>query len=249
MHRDYARLMQSPHSPHVSDHLWEAIAMGELPPAERDAIAAHVVACAECSAIYRSLRALEEEAPAIDPGAPAAAPSAMASRAWYAAAAAALIAIAGALLLWNLALRRENTELAAVVARSTAAPATTAGDRVLPIEIGAEVNVPIVDVQAGALRGAGTQPVEATLAADVPLATLILNTDIRDAGGTYRLMVIDAAGQTVWQSDGLRLTEFHTFTIALSPRDLGPGVFRLEISRPGGEQRLHSYTLRILDRP
>jgi hypothetical protein len=83
--------------PHVTDDDWEKFALGELTPFERDAVATHVVACAECGAIYRSIRQLEDEARAFDPALPAA-PGLTATPmpAWYAIAAALAVVVIGA---------------------------------------------------------------------------------------------------------------------------------------------------------
>lgn len=86
--------MASPGSAHVSEETWEAFALGELPPGEREAVAGHIVTCAECSSIYRSLRQLEDEARAFDPGVPAAPVAAthLDTRTWFAMAATLLVA-------------------------------------------------------------------------------------------------------------------------------------------------------------
>lgn len=55
---------------HVSDEVWERLAMDELPAGEREAVLDHVTACSECAAIYRGLGILAAEAHTFDPGAP-----------------------------------------------------------------------------------------------------------------------------------------------------------------------------------
>lgn len=198
--------------------------------------------------------------------------------AWqYAMAAALLLAIgtAGALAMWNVALQRENRELTGRVAvaprgtdvpvspstappvqpavapdgRSSPAAPPPAG---VPRDVAAltepQVNVPIVDLQPDALRGAAdSQRAVARVSADAALVTLILNSDIRQSSGVYALDVIDAQGRSIWRSETLEKTSYNTFTIALSPRGLGAGIYRLELSRLTGTRRtsLESYGLRI----
>jgi hypothetical protein len=95
--RDYAAVMAASAGAHVSEETCEAFALGELAPAERETVGAHIVGCAECSAVYRSLRQLEQGARAFDPHIPAAQQALQASslRPWYAIAASLLIVVVG----------------------------------------------------------------------------------------------------------------------------------------------------------
>lgn len=59
---------------HVEDRLWEALALDELGPDERNEILDHVLECPECRDIHRAILSLREEAHTFDPGAPKPAP-------------------------------------------------------------------------------------------------------------------------------------------------------------------------------
>jgi hypothetical protein len=80
---------------HPADEVWEALAMGELAPADRESLFDHIGACAACAGIYRGLKTLETEARAFDPGAPreSAAPTSRVAGAWYAGLAAAAVLV------------------------------------------------------------------------------------------------------------------------------------------------------------
>jgi hypothetical protein len=105
--------MSDPYDAHLTDDVWERLAMAELAPDERAAALRHVTSCRECAAIYKGVLALEAGArragldgpPAIAPveGAAGAAVPLATRRArprWRWAAAGAAVAAAAALLLW-----------------------------------------------------------------------------------------------------------------------------------------------------
>ena len=96
LRREFADVMNFAEGGHVSDAAWEAMALGELSNAGRDALAAHIIACAECSDMYRTLRNLEEGAREFDPGVPIGTQRAAAPRsAWYAIAAGLPLLVLG----------------------------------------------------------------------------------------------------------------------------------------------------------
>lgn len=148
LRRAYRDAMTAPASPHVTDDAWEAMALGELDALRRDAVSRHVATCADCSAIYQSLRQLEKEARAFDAGVPVGDTPARASwPAWYAAA-AAIALLAGGLLMY-----RQMTPPSEAV-HSTRAPQ--------PVMTLARIEVTPPEVQlsaerALATRGAGDQ--------------------------------------------------------------------------------------------
>jgi hypothetical protein len=55
---------------HPDEGTWEALALGELPPARREEVNDHVVRCAECASIHRGLTMMAEEAAHFDPAVP-----------------------------------------------------------------------------------------------------------------------------------------------------------------------------------
>ena len=229
----------------LSADLLAMAADNTLPSSERARVADHLAACADCAEELQLIRPLQawSERTAETYGR---APRPSADRGplvwvWQLASLILVVAV-GALLAWNVALRQDNLEL---VADRNIAPApvpVTTAPAVPAMQTA--VNVPIIDLQTDAFRS-GTGGAVPAAPADALLATLILATDLRDASGAYRLAVVDAGGRTVWQSDALTMTEFNTFTVAVSPRELGAGLFRLELSRPGATRPLHVYQLRI----
>lgn len=234
----------------LSAALLAAVTSGDLADADRGRVADHLAACSDCAEELRWLQPLQawSERTAEAYGRPPRRAGQVGSwlRAWQLAS-MALVVAAGGLLAWNFDLRRHNADL---IARAEIAPpvsvATPANQAPRP-SIGGEVNVPIIDLQADALRGSGPPAAVAVVPADSSLVTLILNSDSRDVAAAYRLEVVDAAGAVVWHSEALTMTPFHTFTIALSPRALGRGLFHLRLFRLTGTQRetLETYSMRI----
>lgn len=86
---------------HLSEDEWDALACGEMAAEAREAVLAHVVACAECTAIHRGLLELAREARQFDAAVPAPVTNAPASSTtWlYAGLAAAAAVIAAVVLL------------------------------------------------------------------------------------------------------------------------------------------------------
>lgn len=221
-------------------------ARGELGLLERGRVADHLASCGDCAEELKLIEPLgawaERSAEAL--GRPAVAAFTGSWRPAWQWAAAALLVVAGGLLLWNLALQRENREL---LARATPAPAAAtapAPSTAAPPELYA--NSVIVDLQTDALRS-GRGAAAGAVPATAGLVTVILNSELRDSSPAYRLDLVHADGRLLWQSDALRLTPFGTFTLSFSPAAFGPGQYRLEISRPsGGRQEIvETYALRI----
>lgn len=92
---------------HLSEIEWEALACGDMEGSARDRALAHIMSCAECAVVHRSVLELENNARQFDPGAaavrrePAVRPS---FRSWRPltglATAAALVAAVAGYTLW-----------------------------------------------------------------------------------------------------------------------------------------------------
>jgi hypothetical protein len=149
LRREFAKAMQAPDSPHVSDETWEALALHELSPPERDVVARHVVACAACGEIYRSLLGLEDEAREFDAGVPAAAPVVVStsSRTWMAVAASVAVVLSGVVGYRVLLAPSSSIE----IAQPAAPAATLARIQVVPPEVRLSAS------RALATRGASDQ--------------------------------------------------------------------------------------------
>jgi hypothetical protein len=217
-------------------------ARGELGLLERGRVADHLASCIDCAEELKLIEPLgawaERSAEALGRS-PAPSFAGAWRPAWQLATAALLVA-AGGLLLWNLALQRENRELLArAIPAPAAAPATAAAPELY-------ANSVIVDLQTDALRS-GRAAAAGAVPATAGLVTVILNSELRDTSRDYRLDLVDAGGRSLWQSEALRLTPFGTFTLSFSPAAFGPGQYRLEISRQsGGRQEIvETYALRI----
>lgn len=61
---------RKPSGDHLSETQWERLACDEMPPAERDTSLAHILSCADCTAIHRSLMELRTGATEIEGLAP-----------------------------------------------------------------------------------------------------------------------------------------------------------------------------------
>jgi tetratricopeptide (TPR) repeat protein len=98
--RRYRDAIVETQSSHPSDDLWERFAVGEVTAHERQLIAAHVVECAACADVFRSVRLVRHEAAAFDPQAALAERQlAMATRAARGRAAMFLVAAAAAIAI------------------------------------------------------------------------------------------------------------------------------------------------------
>lgn len=224
-------------------------ARGEIGAAERERVADHLATCADCSEELKLIGPLQawSERTAVAYGRE---PQSAAGTPWLWAwqlATVLLVVAAGGMLAWNMVLRQEKADLIATATPPQIVPIAPIGDPTLPASIRGAVNVPILDLQADALRGAAPGRPVASVPADAPLVTLILATDSRNTAAIYRLDVVNAAGQAVWESEALRMTPYNTFTLALSPRELGAGVFHLQLFRVNGDRRepIERYSLRV----
>jgi hypothetical protein len=92
----YREGMKAPTTPHLTDEMWEALAMGEMPAAARDTAMDHIVSCAACSTTYRALRDLEQGASALDAPIVPRATERPAYTKWYALAATLAVIVIGA---------------------------------------------------------------------------------------------------------------------------------------------------------
>lgn len=224
-------------------------ARGELGAAERERVTDHLATCADCSEELKLIAPLQawSERTAVAYGRE---PQSATGTPWLWAwrlATVLLVVAAGGMLAWNLVLRQEKADVIATAFPPQVVPNAPIGDRSLPSSIRGAVNVPILDLQADALRSADPGRPVASVTADAALVTLILASDSRDTTAVYRLDVVNATGQAVWESEALRMTPYNTFTLALSPRELGVGVFHLQLFRVNGDRRepIERYSLRV----
>jgi hypothetical protein len=147
LRRHFETVMREPDSPHVSDETWEALALHELPAVERAAVMRHVVTCAECGDLYRSLRGLEDGAREFDDGVPSATAPVTSNHAWPALAASVALVIGGFVAYRAFVLPAPAIEMA-----QPAAPVAT----LARIEVVAP-DVRLSASRALATRGAGDQ--------------------------------------------------------------------------------------------
>jgi hypothetical protein len=223
---------------HLDDATWERLACGELRGGEREAALAHVVACAECSELWRGLDALREGARAFDPQVPrvgSAAPQGV-QRPWLPAVAACLaIAVAGLAGL-SLSLRSDVARLRGELGSARRAAAGTAA---LP-------NAAVVDLaNGGTWRGAGNEP--PVLDASAPLTVFLIEASDVAAFPDYGARIVDAQGRTLWSGDGLTRNRFDGFSLAV-PRALLPhGKLELELAGVRGGRRvpLRDYSFEV----
>lgn len=66
----YAESAARPRADHPDEAAWEAMALGELPAADKQRILDHVTRCTECASVFRGLGMLAREAAGFDPAAP-----------------------------------------------------------------------------------------------------------------------------------------------------------------------------------
>lgn len=233
----------------LGDEVLARAARGQLGVLERRRVADHLAGCADCAEelqLLEPLAAFAARSAAALGGAPAGA--ADHRRSWlpvWQLATLLLLLASGALVAWNLGLQRDNRALATRVATATE-PAPVVPPTAAP-QVVAQVNVPIIDLHADALRsGDGARDVVA-IPGEAALVTLILTSDSRDTAAKYHLDMADASGRSVWSSDAMRLTPYGTFTVAIQPRAFAPGVYRLSLSTlsGAGRQPLETYALRL----
>lgn len=110
---------------HPSEDDWVALATGTAEPATRDRMVDHLVACAECAAVFRGLSELRRESTAIDPGVtPAHASPWWMSHQWLAVAAVALLVFGASTIARRLSPAPASSPMASTVPpAAVAAPA------------------------------------------------------------------------------------------------------------------------------
>jgi hypothetical protein len=90
-------------APHPDEAAWERVFSNDATTEERRRLMDHVVGCAQCADIYRSLTVVRREAAAFDPGVPAPVRSATPSMRLVAYAAAAVLVLAVAVpMTWRI---------------------------------------------------------------------------------------------------------------------------------------------------
>ncbi len=96
---------------------------------------------------------------------------------------------------------------------------------------GARVNLPLLILAAGQLRGSADT---LEVAPDADSLLLILGVDAPEAHDRYRLEIRDAGGRTVWRDDRLKPSRLSELSVLL-PRDLVPdGRYQLRLHGLGG---------------
>jgi hypothetical protein len=211
-----------------------ALAIGEDVGPERAALADHIVGCETCRADFRLLSRLHDTAQEIE-HAPAP------RRAWLPPLAAAAAAFAlGLVMARNGPFARPRPSVSPTPA-ARAAPAADARDaeiaalrRDLEAAGAPAVNVPIVDLEPGRVRGASAPEAEIRLRSG-GWVTAVLAVPGGAPGGEHALEIRDASGRTVWQGGGLRRNEYGTFTVAIPARLLPPGRYEFVLARPASD--------------
>jgi hypothetical protein len=105
LRRLYRRAVTHPvgGDPHPDEAAWERVFSNDATTDERRRLMDHVVGCAQCADIYRSLTVVRREAAAFDPGVPAPVRSATPSMRLVAYAAAAVLVLAVAVpMTWRI---------------------------------------------------------------------------------------------------------------------------------------------------
>jgi hypothetical protein len=190
----------------------------------------------------------------------------------YAVAAVLLvISLAGA--AWIISLKRENARIAArfneqLAARDQASGSLADARRELEetarraaqqqTEIAElrrnidelsrpQVNVPIADLEQQGDRGGGSGLTTVTAPAGANIFTLILHVSNEPSFPDYALEVIDGRSQRISRAQGLRKTQFGTFTVALPRRLLPAGKYRLRLYglRAGRSEVVAEYQARL----
>jgi hypothetical protein len=105
---------------HPAEHEWVSFATGTLTASERERFSDHLVSCAECTAVYRAVTHVRQEASAFDAGAPR--PNSSTRSHWSRALlpqalAASLLVVSIGLLVWNLRLQQRTVDLEAQINR------------------------------------------------------------------------------------------------------------------------------------
>ena len=110
-----------------------------------------------------------------------------------------------------------------------------------------QLNVPIVDLEPDALRGAAPPVKVVALPAGTEIITLVLATTTADRKfAEYGLEIAGRAGSIVWRGSGLRKSPYDTFTVALPRRLIPDGEYRVSLVGIDGGRRevLDRYAIR-----
>jgi hypothetical protein len=114
-----------------------------------------------------------------------------------------------------------------------------------------QINVPIYDIESKPDRDPqGSSPTEVAIPAGTNLFTLILHSSDRRSYPGYTLEVVDGRNQVVWRGQGLRKSEYGTFTIALPRRLFPAGRYRIKLYglRGGRRELVEDYAVRVQHR-
>ena len=235
---------------HPAEHEWVSFATGSLTASDRERFSDHLVSCAECTAVYRAVTHVRQEAYAFDAGAPrpTSSTTSLSSRALLPQAlAASLLVVSAGLLAWNLRLQQRTVDLEAQVtrvARTTSPPVAETPAPVAPPQALALINVPIIDLQPPSrVRGAQSHSQVLTIPEGTELVTLIVNTDAPRRAGTYSLALIDSSGATTWSGGGLKPAPDGTLSVALPATLLRPGEYVFVLAEAPGGRTVHRYSI------
>ena len=106
-----------------------------------------------------------------------------------------------------------------------------------------QMNIPVFTLGEGNVRG----PIELEAGDDLRYFTISFPVEDPAAGpgASYRVALIDAEGETLWEGDGLKV-EFGYASLGLSRYFLEEGrPYQLEIFRSGTEERVGRHELRL----
>ena len=255
--RDYdvLALDQSASGPHPDEEMWVRLASGELSENERARIVDHVLSCAECTAVYRTIAHVRQGASSFDPGAPRQVSNETAPiwrrPFWPQALAASLTIVAAGLLAWNVTLQKRTSELETELARTLQTPAspprTPSEVAPAPPAVQAHMNVPVVDLHPPSrVRGEGTPQQVISLPTNNALVTLIVNTERPRRGGDFTLDLLDAKGTAVWTGTGLTPQGDGTLSVALPTALLRAGDYAFVLKER--DRTIHRYPVTIAAR-
>ena len=258
-----------------ADELTQA-AMDSLNDNERGKLADHLATCRDCADEYQVALALRSWAPeaAAELGLeeqsqrelePQRKPSwlerlgiRLSPAPAYGAVLGMLVVSAG-LVVWIVALQRENVRLTETVSRNSQqaiqdrSRAEQAETQIAALQKNLDemsqpqFNVPITDlVPLVSSRGPGSdQTQKIDLPAGTNSFTVILNLTGQPAFADYGFEVSDAQGKTVQEGRGLRRSAENTFTVALSRRFLPAGSYEFRVLGLNQKQRTLVQTYKV----
>lgn len=241
--RQELRALRAAAGPHPAGEDLAAYHDGWLPGDEAEAVREHLTRCPECAELLLERAALDEPAagdPPLSRLRTAAAwrrlrarrasrrkrrfgTSVAAARpAW--AAAACLALVAAGLGLWGLEQDRTVRELSRP-----------------------RINPPLVNLAPSTARTAPRPGGVARLTAGRARVWLILNPEAPLTASSYRVEVLDPAGESVLRLGGLEPSEAENFRLELPGDRLPPGRYRIVLSAPGdgGWAAIEEYGLEV----